>query len=100
MVRWMRTARIASGKYVEALQFARDIVEYTKKYEGVADIGVYLDSFGEVGTIRWMADYNDLASFEQVANQIYADPKWFQKMQAIEDLFLPGSVHDTVMRSY
>ena len=100
MIRWMRTARIAQGKYAEALQFGKDIVAYIKKYEGIADVGVYLDSFGDVGTIRWMADYKDLASFEKVANQIYADPEWFQKIQAIEELFLAGSVHDTIMRSY
>lgn len=29
----------------------------TIKYEGVADASVFLDSFDEVGTIRWYADY-------------------------------------------
>jgi hypothetical protein len=95
----MRSARIAPGKLVEALKFSAEIVEYTKKYEGAANVGVFLDSFGEVGTIRWCADYEDFASWEKVSNQIFADPEWFQKMDAIKDLFIPGSTHDLVMRS-
>jgi hypothetical protein len=99
MIRWMRSARIAPGKLVEALKFSTEIVEYTKKYEGAANVGVFLDSFGEVGTIRWCADYEDFASWEKISNQIFADPEWFQKMDAIKDLFIPGSTHDLVMRS-
>ena len=48
MIGLMRSARIAPGKLVEAVKFSKEIVEYTKKYEGVADAGVFLDSFGEV----------------------------------------------------
>ena len=100
MIRWMRSARIAPGKMVEAIQFATEIVEYTKKkYEGAVDTGVFADSFGEVGTIRWYADYADFATWEKVQNQIVADPEWWQKMDAIKDLFIPGTVHDVVMRS-
>ena len=99
MIRWMRSARIAPGKIVEALKFSTEILEYTKKYEGVADASVFLDSFGEVGTIRACADYEDFASWEKISNQVYADPEWFQKMDEIKDLFIPGSTHDVVMRS-
>ena len=100
MIRWTRSARIAPGKLVEALQFSTEIIEYTKKYEGVSNANVFLDSFGEVGTIRWFADYDDFASWEKVSNQIFADPEWFKKMDAIKDLFIPGSTHDLVMRSF
>ena len=100
MIRWMRSARIAPGKYAEAIQFATEIVEYVKKkYEGAPDTGVFADSFGEIGTIRWCADYADFASWEKVQSQMVADPEWWQKMDAIKDLFMPGSAHDVVMRS-
>ncbi|MBW1837183.1 MAG: hypothetical protein JRI99_09600 [Deltaproteobacteria bacterium] len=91
MIRLMRSARIAPGKLVEALKFSTEIVEYTKKYEG--------DSFGEVGTIRWCADYEDFASWEKISDQMFADPEWFQKMDAAKDLFMPDSNHVVVMRS-
>jgi hypothetical protein len=84
---------------MEAMQFSNEIVEFSKKYEGAASPGVFLDSFGEIGTIRWIADYKDLASWEIVSNQIYADPEWFQKLEAAKDLFIPDSIHDVVMKS-
>jgi hypothetical protein len=36
-------------------------------------MSVYVDSFGEVGTIRWFAGYADLAAMEKVGNQIFMD---------------------------
>jgi len=85
---------------MEAIQFATEIVEYVKKkYKGAPDTGVFIDSFGEAGTIRWCADYADFASWEKVQNQIVADPEWWQKIDAIGDLFISGSVHDVVMSS-
>ena len=99
MIGLMRSARIAPGKLVEAVKFSKEIVEYTKKYEGVADAGVFLDSFGEVGTIRWCSDYEDFASWEKISDQMFAAPEWFQKMDAAKDLFIPGYNHVVVMRS-
>jgi hypothetical protein len=95
----MRSARIAYGKYSEVLQFATEISEFSKKYEGAGNVGIYLDSFGEIGTIRWFVDYENLASLEKVMHQIYADPDWFKKINEAKDLFIEGSFHDVVMRS-
>jgi hypothetical protein len=81
----MRTACIAPGKFAEALQFAT--------------VGIFLDGFGEVGTIRWFVDYENLASLEKIMDQIYADPDWFKKVSEAKDLFIEGKTHDLVMRS-
>jgi len=35
----------------------------------------------------------------KVQSQMVADPEWWQKMDAIKDLFIPGSGHDEVMKS-
>jgi hypothetical protein len=90
----MRTACIAPGKFAEALQFATEMSEFSKKYEGI-----FLDGFGEVGTIRWFVDYENLASLEKIMDQIYADPDWFKKISEAKDLFIEGKTHDLVMRS-
>jgi hypothetical protein len=95
----MRSAKIAPGKTLQAIEFATGIVEYSKKYEGVADVNIYLDSFGEIGTMRWMADYDNLAALEKVADQIRDDQEWFKKVEQMGDLFIEGSINDIVMRS-
>ena len=98
MVRWIRTGRIASGKFPQAMQFAREMVEFAnKKYK--IQMSVYMDIFGEYSTIRWFVDYADLAALEKVSNQVMADQEYWQKVKQVADLFIQGSMYDTVMRS-
>ena len=99
MVRWMRSAKIAPGKYLQAMEFAKGISEFSQKYEGASSVGVFLDSFGDVGIIRWFVDYENLASFEKISDQIMADPEWFKKIEEATDLFIAGCTSDVVMRS-
>jgi hypothetical protein len=98
MIRWTRSARIAPGKYLQAIQFAKEIVEFSnKKYK--TQTSVYMDSFGEYGTIRWFADFADLAALEKVGSQLMADQEYLQKGNQAADLFFQGSFFDTVMRA-
>ncbi len=99
MIRWTRSARIAPGKLVQAMQFSKEISEFVKKVGGVPEISVYLDSFGEVGTIRWFIDYKDMAAMEKVGDQLLANTAYLEKVNKSADLFIPGSFHDTVMRA-
>jgi len=58
-----------------------------------------MDVSGEYGTIRWFADDADLGAFEKNANQVIADQEYWQKAKRVADLFIQGSMCDTVMRS-
>jgi hypothetical protein len=49
--------------------------------------------------MRWMADYDNLAALEKVADQIRDDQEWFKKVEQMGDLFIEGSINDIVMRS-
>jgi uncharacterized alpha/beta hydrolase family protein len=82
-----------------AIAWAKEIAEYVKKYEGFSSIDVFTDTFGQVGTIRWVVDYEDLASFEKVQNQIMTDPGFFEKTEKVPELFVEGKTHDTIMSS-
>ena len=99
MIRWTRSARISSGKYYpQAMQWAKEIAELVnKKY--MIQVSVYMDSFGEIGTIRWFCDYADLATMEKVGNQLNTDQEYWQKVIQASDFIMQGSVHDTVMRA-
>jgi hypothetical protein len=97
MVRWTRSALIARGKGVQAMQWAKEITEWAnKKYN--RQMKVYLDYFGESGTLRWFVDYENLAAFEKISDQIIGDPEYWQKLNQGADLFVEGSGFDTVMR--
>ena len=98
MIRWTRSARITPGKFMETIKWAKDIAEFINKKYG-SQVTVYLDSFGEFGTIRWFADSADLASLEKLQHQLNADHEYLQKVLQGADLVMPGSVFDTVMRA-
>jgi hypothetical protein len=98
MVRWTRSAQIASGKGTQAIQWAKEITEWAnKKYN--LQMKVYLDYFGEVGTIRWFVDYENLAALEKVGDPILVDPEYWQRVNQAADLLIEGSSFDTVMRA-
>ena len=98
MIRWTRSARIVPAKYMEAVQWAKEIAEYSNKKHGTQTT-VYLDSFGEYGTIRWFWDCADLATLEKVGYQLFADPEYLQRLSQGPAFLVPGSVFDTVMRA-
>jgi hypothetical protein len=98
MIRWMNAIRVSAGNGVPAMKHAKEMAELAKKYEGVSSCSVYLDSFGETGTVRWFMDFDDLATFEKVQSQALADDAYWKKIQEAKDLFIEGSNRSVVMR--
>ena len=98
MVRWMSTARIAAGKGVAAIQWVNDMVEFSRQFKGAVQPLVCADAFGDVGTIRVFADYDDLAAFEAVSTQFLAHEDYWKKMEKARDLFIEGSHRTVIMR--
>ncbi|MGD0662864.1 MAG: DUF6039 family protein [Syntrophorhabdales bacterium] len=95
MVRWTRSGRIAPGKDQQAIQWAKEITEYiNKKYSG--HLSVYMDCFGELGTVRWFEDFENLAAVEKRMQQVMADQEYWQRVSQAPTLF-QGVVFDTAM---
>ncbi len=95
MVRWTRSGRIAPGKDQQAIQWAKELTDWANKKYG-SHLSVYMDCFGEVGTLRWFADYENLATLETRMQQVMADKEFLQRVSQVPALF-QGSVFDTVM---
>ena len=74
MIRWTRTAQVARGKHQEAIQWAKDTREYTRtKFEGGADVKIFLETLGDFGVICWMVDFENLAMLELAGNVLDED---------------------------
>ncbi len=99
MIRWIRTAQMVTGKAMPAIAWSKEIAEFVKKYEGLSSIDVFIDAFGDVGTIRWICDYQDLATLEKINKQIMVDQEYWQRLEKAQGLFIEGKVHDVVMSS-
>jgi hypothetical protein len=101
MVRWIRTATIKnSGKFQEAIGWAKEVAAYATKAYGMGNLEVFVDGFGVVGKIRWMSDLPDLATIDQVNAKLMTDQQYWKLIDraAKAELFIDGSVHDLVMR--
>ena len=99
MIRWTRIAHIAPGKQQEAIQWAKDTREYTKtKFEGGADVKIFLETLGEWGVICWMVDFENLATLEIAGQVLDEDTGYQERLQAAAELFVPGTF-DTVYSS-
>ena len=99
MVRWIRTGHMVMGKAMPAIAWSKEVAEYVKKYEGFSSIDVFMDTFGEVGTIRWVVDYEDFASFEKVQKQVRSDMEFNKKAESVPNLFVEGKTYDVIMSS-
>jgi hypothetical protein len=55
-----------------------------------------MDCFGEVGTLRWFEDFENLAAVEKRMQQVMADQEFRQKESQVPTLF-QGGAFDTVM---
>ncbi len=98
MIRWMRSARVTHGHFPEAIAWSKSIAEYAEMKLSCPKIQVFVDAFGEVGTVRWMIDYTDLAQLQTVQAKIQADPGYWAKLKESAGLFVQDSLNDVAMR--
>ena len=99
MYRFQRTARARGGKAMEAVQFAKEVAGYINAKYAPVSLQVYTELFGDVNTIYWYAEYKDLASLETIIGQLNADQEYWAILGKAADLFVEGSLHDTLMMS-
>ena|SRR3990172_11482195 len=99
MIRHQRSGRAKVGKALEVVQFAKEVAAYVNtKYDPVS-VQVYSELFGEINTIYWHTDYDDLATLEKIYAQLTADPGYLSIVSKASDIFIEGSLHDTLMRA-
>jgi hypothetical protein len=99
MFRSQRTARIRPGKLVEAFQWAREIAEYTNEKYAPVSTQAYSEVFGDYGKVHWHTDFEDLATYEKASAQLMADQEYWAMLNEGAELFIEGSVHDTLIQS-
>lgn len=93
---WMREAYIKDGKMMEAIQFAKEITEYDNKLIN-GKTRVYIEVFGDLGKIYWVAENVDLATMESNNRKLMADPGHRALLGKAVGLFIEGRGKDTLM---
>ena len=99
MFRFQRSGRTKNGKLLEGVRFAKEVAEYINTKYGPGLIHVYTEAFGELNTIYWYADYENLATIESINMQLLADQGYWAIVNKGTEWFIEGSFHDTLMSS-
>jgi hypothetical protein len=100
MYKWIRTVRVAKGRFPQAIGWAKEMAAFGQKKFGLPEIRVYMDTMGEIGTIRWEIDYADAAAWDKAQTAVMSDPEYWQfiaKANA-DELFIDGSAHDYLLK--
>ena len=100
MVRFHRSARAAADTtFPEVVQWAKEVADYVTSNYPEATILAFAEQYGAVGTIHWYADYEDIATLDQVGSQLLTAEGYWAVIATGTGLFIEGSAHDTVMAS-
>ena len=93
----IREALVKGGKMREAVQFAKEIMEYDRNLLPNSKGRLYMEVFGDYGKIYWIIENKDLATIQNNTRKLRTDPGRRAILQKAAGLFIEGSVHDTLM---
>ena len=98
MVTLIRTADVNGiDKRQKALEWAKKAAEYVNGKFGLTDVEVGVEAYGNAGRVYWIGRQQSLESLAQGALQSMGDEAYLQFEAQTAGLFVPGSVHDTVI---
>lgn len=104
-----RVGQLRSGLRSEGRQFARQLSEYiNRKYEGIATVFLYEETFGTKDRIHWLIQMRSLTDYETMVRMGTNDEEYRNIITRTEvpaekggggwdRMFLDGSLHETVM---
>jgi len=93
----IREALVKGGNMREAVQFAKEIMEYDRNLLPNSKGRVYMEVFGDYGKIYWIIENKDLATIQSNTRKLRTDPGRRAILMKAAGLFIEGSVHDTLM---
>ncbi len=99
MIRLIRTAKVAPGKFAEVGPLARRMCAIIEAKTGTP-AGFYVQHGGFFGTVSWQTDHADFGAYESYVNTLTADPEYVAKVLESGDAgdFIAGETHDTLWR--
>ena len=100
MITWMRSAVINHGKRAGALAWALEVSAYVNDSFGT-NIGVHGNVAGPVNQIHWVATYDSLSAFEEIAGRISQDDGYNRLLEQSSEAnyFSTHSFKDTLYQS-
>ena len=96
MIRFQRTMKVKRGK--QSTKWAKEVLDYTNAVHEKT-FQLFRSRFGNLSTIYWIADFEDLATLEAWQQKVGADPNYRALIKKAFDIIIPGTVEDTILQS-
>lgn len=98
MIRFQRTMRVKGGRH--ATKWAKEIANYLDTVHGKPPVRLYRSRYGNISTLYWIADFDDLTALETWQRKVGADAAYRELINDSFDIVVDGSVEDTVLESF
>lgn len=95
MIKWTRSIKARDGKFHEALDWAKEIAEHVNSLGPAHPVQVYVPKFGDLNSIIWAWDFEDLAAMEAFQKKYEADEGFQERLKQSSELFT-ASTYDQV----
>ena len=99
MYRFHRIARASRGYGPQAMQWAVEVANYINANYDSISVQAFVENFGDVGTVHWYADFEDMATFESFNMRLNADQEYWALVKNGAEFFIEGNTHDTLTQS-
>lgn len=96
MIRFQRTMKLRRGKHGTA--WAKELADYVKVTHGKTT-ELFTARFGNVSTLYWITDFDDLAGLEAWQREVGADRGYRELVKKSFDIVIEGTVEDTILAS-
>ena len=97
MIRFQRTMRVRRGRH--ATRWAKELSDYMNTVHGQPRLQLFSSRFGNVSTIYWVADFEDLAALQAWQEKVGADAGYRELVKKSFDIVLDGTVEDAILHS-
>ena len=99
MMRFIRTAKVAPGKFGEVGPLARKMCSIIESKTGVP-VDDFVQHGGHFGTVSWQSDHADFGAYESFIETLTTDPEYVAKVLESGEAgdFLAGETRDVLWR--
>jgi hypothetical protein len=97
MIRLQRTMQFRRGGH--AMKWARELTDYVYNTHGGPRMALFRTRFGNVSTVCWVGDFEDLASLDAWQQLVGADKGYRELIKKSFAFVIPGSVADTILEA-
>jgi hypothetical protein len=88
--------KVRRGK--QSTKWAKELLDYTNAAHEKT-FQLFRSRFGNLSTIYWIADFEDLATLEAWQRKVGLDPSYRALIKKAFDTVIPGTVEDTILES-